>query len=193
MMVINLLKLSNFKKNINGVISVIGASEISKDIREKTVEIGRLIAKNNYAIACGGLSGVMEAVCKGAKEEGGFTIGIIPSIEKTNANKYIDLVIPCPFSQARNIVVVLTGDIVLAISGKAGTLSEISFAWIYQKPIVALTEVDGWSSKIANQKLDDRRSDIIYGVKTPQEAINKINELFLKIGQKKDLDFINNF
>jgi uncharacterized protein (TIGR00725 family) len=180
MMVINLLKFSNFKNNINGVISVIGASEISKDIREKTVEIGRLIAKNNYAIACGGLSGVMEAVCKGAKEEGGFTIGIVPSIKKTEANKYIDLVIPCPFSQARNIVVVLTGDIVLAISGKAGTLSEISFAWIYQKPIVALTEVDGWSSKIANQKLDDRRSDIIYGVKTPQEAIHKINELFLK-------------
>ncbi|MDX1798563.1 MAG: TIGR00725 family protein [Candidatus Lokiarchaeia archaeon] len=187
------MKLSNFKNNINGIISVIGASEISKDIREKTVEIGRLIAKNNYAIACGGLSGVMEAVCKGAKEEGGFTIGIIPSIEKTNANKYIDLVIPCPFSQARNIVVVLTGDVVLAISGKAGTLSEISFAWIYQKPIVALTEVDGWSSKIANQKLDDRRSDMIYGVKTPQEAINKINELFLKSGEYKDLDFIDKF
>jgi uncharacterized protein (TIGR00725 family) len=82
MMVINILTLSNFKNSINGVVSVIGASEISKDIREKTVEIGRLIAKNNYAIACGGLSGVMEAVCKGAKEEGGFTIGIIPSIEK---------------------------------------------------------------------------------------------------------------
>ncbi len=180
MMAKNLLKLSDFKNSIDGVISVIGASEISKDIREKTVEIGRLIAKNNYAIACGGLSGVMEAVCKGAKEEGGFTIGIIPSIEKLSANKYIDLVIPCPFSQARNIVVVLTGDAVLAISGKAGTLSEISFAWIYQKPIIALMDVDGWSSKIANQKLDDRRSDMIYGVKTPQEAINKINELIKK-------------
>ncbi len=170
----------DFRNKFNGVVSVIGASEINDDIREKTVEIGRLIAKNNYAIACGGLSGVMEAVCKGAKEEGGFTIGIIPSIKKSNANRYIDLVIPCPFSQARNIVVVLTGDVVLAISGKAGTLSEISFAWIYQKPIVALTDVDGWSSKMANQKLDDRRSDVIYGVKNPQEALNKINELFKK-------------
>ena len=119
----------------------------------------------------------MEAVCKGAKENNGFTIGIIPFIEKNNANEFIDLVIPCPFSQARNIVVVLTGDICLAISGKAGTLSEICFAWIYNKPIIALSSVKGWSSKIANQKLDDRRTDMIYGVETPQEAITKINEI----------------
>ncbi|MFX1572543.1 MAG: TIGR00725 family protein [Promethearchaeota archaeon] len=182
----------DLKRKFEGIVSIIGASEISKEIREKTVEIGRLIAKNNFAIACGGLSGVMEAVCKGAKEEGGFTIGIIPFLEKSAANKYVDLVIPCPFSQARNIVVVLTGDICLAISGKAGTLSEISFAWIYQKPIVALTNIEGWSSKIANTKLDDRRSDIIYGVKTPKEAIEKIVELFKKIDQKK-LKSINKF
>ena len=135
----------------------------------------------------------MEAVCKGAKEEGGFTVGIIPSAEKSIANKYIDLVIPCPFSQARNIVVVLTGDVCLAISGKAGTLSEISFAWIYLKPIVALTNVEGWSSKIANQKLDDRRSDMIYGVKSPQEAIEKINELFKKSKGHTDISFDNEF
>ncbi len=120
----------------------------------------------------------MRAICKGVKENNGLTIGIIPYKEKDRANKYIDIVIPCPFSQARNIVVVLTGDICLAISGKAGTLSEISFAWIYNKPIVALSSVQGWSSKIANQKIDDRRNDMIYGVKTPEEAIDKINELF---------------
>ncbi|MFX0028755.1 MAG: TIGR00725 family protein [Candidatus Hermodarchaeota archaeon] len=167
----------DFKKDIKAVVSVIGASDIDKDIEEKTIEIGRLLAMNNYAVACGGLSGVMEAICKGVKEKGGFTIGIIPYSEKDRANKYVDIVIPCPFSQARNIVVVLTGDICLAISGKAGTLSEICFAWIYNKPIVALSSVPGWSSNIANQQLDDRRNDMIYGVNTPQEAINKINEL----------------
>ena len=168
----------NFKNKFKATISVIGASEIDKDIEEKTIEIGRLLAKNNYIVACGGLTGVMEAICKGAKEEGGLTIGIVPQPEKSMANKYVDIVIPCPFSQARNIVVVLTGDICLAISGKAGTLSEISFAWIYNKPIVALSSVQGWSSKVANQKIDDRRNDMIYGVKTPEEAIDKINELF---------------
>lgn len=167
----------NFKKDFKAVVSVIGASEINKEIEDKTIEIGRLLANNNYAVACGGLSGVMEAICKGAKEEGGFTIGIIPSTEKSMANKYVDVIIPCPFSQARNIVVVLTGDICLAISGKAGTLSEICFAWIYNKPIVALSSVEGWSSNIANQRLDDRRSDVVYGVNTPLEAIAKINEL----------------
>ena len=108
---------------------------------------------------------------------GGLTIGIIPYTEKSRANKYIDIIVPCPFSQARNIVVVLTGDICLAISGKAGTLSEICFAWIYNKPLIALSSVPGWSSNIANQKLDDRRNDMIYGVKTPLEVINKIKEL----------------
>jgi len=167
----------DIKKNFNGVVSVIGASEIDKDIEKKTFEIGRLLAQNKFIVACGGLSGVMEAVCKGVKEENGLTIGIIPYEEKSLANKYIDIVIPCPFSQARNIIVVLSGDACLAISGKAGTLSEICFAWIYQKPIVALSSVKGWSSKIANQKLDDRRHDKIYGVETPQEAISKLKEL----------------
>jgi uncharacterized protein (TIGR00725 family) len=167
----------NIKDKYKAVISVIGASEIDKDTEEITIEIGRLIAKNNYAIACGGLSGVMEAICKGAKEEGGLTIGIIPHANKNLANKYVDIIIPCPFSQARNILVVLAGEICLAISGKAGTLSEICFAWIYNKPVVALMSVQGWSSKIANQKLDDRRNDMIYGVNTPQETIKKIIEL----------------
>ncbi len=168
----------DIKSKFKGVISVIGASEIDKKIEELTFEIGRLLAKNRFIIACGGLSGVMEAVCRGAKEENGLTIGIIPHTKKIMANKYVDIVIPCPFSQARNIVVVLSGDACLAISGKAGTLSEICFAWIYQKPIIALSSVKGWSSKIANQKLDNRREDIIYGVETPQDAIDKLNELF---------------
>ncbi|MFX1374628.1 MAG: TIGR00725 family protein [Promethearchaeota archaeon] len=167
----------NFKKEFKAIISVIGASQINKEIEDKTIEIGRMLAKNHYAVACGGLSGVMEAICRGVKEEGGFTIGIIPGTEKNMANKFVDVVIPCPFSQARNIVVILTGDLCLAISGKAGTLSEICFAWIYEKPIVALSNVQGWSSKIANQKIDNRRNDMIYGVSSPIEAINKINDL----------------
>jgi uncharacterized protein (TIGR00725 family) len=166
-----------FKKEYNGVISIIGASEIEKKTEELAIEVGRLLAKNKYAISCGGLTGVMEAVCKGAKEENGLTIGIIPYKEKNMANKYVDIVIPIPFSQARNIVVVLSGDACIAIAGKAGTLSEICFAWIYQKPIVAISSVNGWSSKLANQKLDDRRMDMIYGAATPKEAVDKIIHL----------------
>jgi uncharacterized protein (TIGR00725 family) len=122
----------------------------------------------------------MEAVCNGAKQEGGLTIGITPFEKKGNANKYVDIEIPVPFSQARNIVVVLSGDACVAISGKAGTLSEICFAWIYGKPLIALTSVEGWSAKVANQKIDDRRTDKIIGVESPQEVIKKLDEIFDK-------------
>jgi len=155
----------NYKTSYKATISIIGASEIDKKTEILTTELGRLLAKNSYAVACGGL-----------------TIGIIPFKEKTAANRFVDIVIPVPFSQARNIIVVLSGDACVAIAGKAGTLSEICFAWIYEKPLIALSSVEGWSSKLANQKLDDRRSDIIYGAKTPQMVIEKLNELF------KDID-----
>ncbi len=167
----------DFKRKFKGIISVLGASEIDKKTEEKTIEIGRLLAKNGFIISCGGLTGVMEAVCKGAKEENGVTIGIIPYKDKSAANKYVDIAIPVPFSQARNIVVVLSGDVCVAIAGKAGTLSEICFSWIYGKPLIALTGVEGWSDKIAGQKLDDRREDLIHAAKTPQEVVEKVKEL----------------
>jgi uncharacterized protein (TIGR00725 family) len=182
---------SDFKNEWKGVVSVIGASEIDKETEEKTIEIGRLLARNKFIVSCGGLSGVMEAICKGAKKEGGITIGIIPFKDKNAANQYVDIAIPVPFSQARNIVVVLTGDVIVAIAGKAGTLSEISFSWIYGKPIVALTNVEGWSAKIAGQKLDDRRSDIIYGAKTPIEVVDKVKEL-MNISSPKGFSFSPN-
>ncbi|MFX1394141.1 MAG: TIGR00725 family protein [Promethearchaeota archaeon] len=180
----------DFKKECKGIISIIGASEIDKTTENLTIELGRLLAKNNYAISCGGLSGVMEAICKGAKEEHGLTIGIIPHKDKTVANKYVDIVIPVPFSQARNIVVVLSGDVCVAISGKAGTLSEICFAWIYQKPIIALSSVEGWSSKIANTRLDDRRTDKIHEAKTPQDVIQLIGKL-LKSERTRNIRFMD--
>ncbi len=180
----------DFKKEFKGIISVIGASEINKDIEQKAFDVGKLLAKNNYAISCGGLSGVMEAACRGAKEEKGLTIGIIPYKEKSAANKYVDIAIPVPFSQARNIIVVLSGDACVAIGGKAGTLTEIALAWIYGKPIVALSSVEGWSSKLANLKIDDRRSDVIHGVETPQEIIEKLDEV-LKLEKLKGYSYKN--
>jgi hypothetical protein len=169
----------NFKNKFRGTISIIGTSETEPRTEEIAIELGRLLAINNFAVACGGLYGVMEAVCKGAKQEGGFTIGIIPYEDKSRANEFIDVVIPVPFSQARNIVVVLSGDACVAIEGKAGTLSEMCFAWIYGKPLIALTgEIKGWSSKMAGKRIDDRRSDTIYGASSAQEVVKRLNEIF---------------
>lgn len=169
----------DFKKEIKATISIIGTSEIDKPTQKIVSVLGELLAKSNYAIVCGGLSGVMEAVCKGAKKVGGLTIGIIPFKDKNLANKYVDIVIPVPFSQARNIVVVLAGDACVAVGGKAGTLSEICFAWIYEKPIIAMSNIDGWSSKIASQQIDDRRNDIIYDAKSPEEVLEKLNQTII--------------
>ncbi len=174
----------DFRKEYKGIVSVIGGSEIDKATEQKAFEIGKLLAQNHYAIVCGGLEGVMTAVCKGAKAEGGFTIGIIPHKEKTAANKFIDIAIPVPFSQARNVVVVLSGDIVVAIGGKAGTLNELSLAWIYGKKIIALSSVEGWSSMLAGKSVDDRRNDVIYGATTPKEIIERVNEFIGKYDPK---------
>ena len=168
----------DFKKKFKAIISIIGASEISSEVELKAIELGRLLAENGYAISCGGLTGVMEAVCKGAKKEGGLTIGITPFEKKGMANKYVDIEIPVPFSQARNIIVVLSGDACVAVSGKAGTLSEICFAWIYNKPLLALTDVGGWSSKVAGQQIDDRRKDKVIGIDNPRGIVDKLNEFF---------------
>ena len=183
----------DFKKECKGIISIIGGYEFDNEALETAENVGRILAKNDYAISCGGLQGVMEAVCKGAKMEGGLTIGIIPYKEKSPANSYVDIVIPVPFSQARNIVVVLSGDIVVAIGGKAGTLSEICFSWIYGKPLIALSNIEGWSSKLAGQKIDDRRPDIIYEATNPEEVLQKIEDLMKLKKKQKYFEATNEF
>ena len=152
-----------------------GDDETLSDYALETAEnVGRLIARNNGVLVCGGRGGIMKAACKGCKEENGITIGILPD-SKNEANEFVDIVIPVPFSQARNIVVVLAGDICIAIGGKAGTLSEMCFAWIYEKPIIALSNIEGWSSKFASQKIDNRREDVIHEAKSPEEVIKKLS------------------
>lgn len=168
----------NFKQDCKGIISIIGGSEIDKKTKEESILLGRLLAQNNFVVACGGLGGTMEAVCRGAKKANGLTIGIIPGENKRMANKYVDIVIPVPFSHGRNMIVVLTGDLIVAIGGKAGTLSELSFSWIYGKPIIALTSSSGWAAKLANKRIDNRRDDIVYGVDTPEKVVEKVKEIF---------------
>ncbi|MGM0368705.1 MAG: TIGR00725 family protein [Actinomycetota bacterium] len=127
-------------------ISVIGGSTVEKDspVYNKAYEVGKEIAKNGVILICGGLTGVMEAACKGAKEENGLTVGILPSGDPNTANKYVDLKIPTGMGYARNVAVVLSGDAVIAIDGSAGTLTEIGYALTYSKPLIA---IDSWDIK----------------------------------------------
>ncbi len=139
-------------------------------------EVGVAIAKRGYILACGGLGGVMEAACRGAKSANGTTIGILPGVEKSEANQYVDVVIPTGIGLARNLIVVAAGDGLVVISGGSGTLSELSFAWQLAKPIVAITPSGGWAEKFAGQTLDDRRIGRIESAIKAEEALEILDK-----------------
>ena len=120
------------------LISVIGESKATDQNYSIAKKVGVLIARSGATLVCGGLDGVMEAACKGAKSAGGSTIGILPGLCKNEANQWIDIPICTGLGDARNIVVVRTGSAVITIGGAYGTLSEIGHALTDGKPIFAL-------------------------------------------------------
>lgn len=149
------------------IISVIGpgGNLCSKEIYDFGLSLGEKLVEEGYFICCGGKNGIMEAVCKGARNAAnhqfGKTIGIIPELEKQYANAFCDIVIPTGLQMARNQLVVSTGDLVIAISGGAGTLSELAFAWQMNKKVICYTGFAGWSQKLANQNLDTRQNKLL--------------------------------
>jgi len=123
---------------MNTIIGVIGTSEASTEEYQTAEEVGREIARRKGILVCGGLGGVMEASCRGAKSEGGLTIGIIPGSSKKEANPYVDIPIVTGISEARNIIVVRSSNAIIAIGGSFGTLSEIAFALKLEIPVVGI-------------------------------------------------------
>ena len=101
-------------------------------------QVGRELARRGATVVCGGLSGIMEAVCRGAKAEGGMTIGILPGQSPRDANNYVDIPIVTGMRYSRNVIVVNTGRAVIAIGGAWGTLSEIGHALGDSIPVVGL-------------------------------------------------------
>ena len=120
------------------IIGLIGGGVCTPDIEEAAERVGRGIAERGGILICGGLGGVMEAGCKGAKKAGGMTIGILPGMNQKDANKYVDIPIPTGVGYARNIIIVNTSDSVIAVNGKFGTLSEIAFCLQFGVPVIGL-------------------------------------------------------
>ena len=132
------------------IISVIGANEPSTKIAQLAEQVGSELGKREVVLVCGGLGGVMEAACRGAKMAGGTTIGILPGSDPNTANPWVDIPICTGISYARNIIVVKTGRAVIAVGGAYGTLSEIAHALADNLPVVAL---DTW--KFVRDGLED--------------------------------------
>jgi uncharacterized protein (TIGR00725 family) len=128
------------------MIGVVGAGSCSNEIYQSAQIVGAGIAKMGATLVCGGLGGVMEGACRGAREGGGQTVGILPGQDRAQTNAYVDIPIVTDLGQARNVVVVRSSDLLIAISGGYGTLSEISIALKIGKPVIGLAtwpNIDG--------------------------------------------------
>jgi len=120
------------------VIAVVGAGSAEADTLNTAEAVGRAIAERGAMLVCGGLGGVMEAAAKGAKSAGGTTIGILPQPYRHDANPYIDVPIATGFGEGRNVFIIRTADVVIAVGGEYGTLSEIALALKSGKAVIGL-------------------------------------------------------
>jgi uncharacterized protein (TIGR00725 family) len=119
-------------------IGVIGAGICSERIYSLARKVGFEIGKNGWTLVCGGLAGVMEGAARGCTEAGGISIGILPGLKRDSANPYIQIPIATGLEDGRNLLVVRTVDILVAIAGGHGTLSEIALALKADKPVIGL-------------------------------------------------------
>jgi uncharacterized protein (TIGR00725 family) len=119
-------------------IGVIGAGSCSATVAELACDVGREIARNHAVLVCGGMGGVMAAAARGAKELGGYTVGILPGPDIGQANEYIDFPIATNMSHARNAIIVRTSEVLISVGGSYGTLSEMALALKIGKGVVAL-------------------------------------------------------
>jgi uncharacterized protein (TIGR00725 family) len=139
-------------------ISVIGSGA---EHEARAEEVGRLLAERGAVLVCGGLGEVMAAAARGAKAAGGTTIGIVPGESRRAASEWIDHAVATGIGHARNLAVVASGDAVIAVGGRWGTLAEIGFARVLGRPVVILDP--GWPVE----------GDGVERAATPAEAVNR--------------------
>ena len=148
------------------IVGVIGESQFSDPANEALAEeVGRLVAQSGCVLVCGGLSGVMEAACRGARGAGGLTVGILPGRDRADANPHVTVAVPTGLGQMRNVVIVLMADALIAVGGGFRTQSEIGHALRSGKPVVGLRT---WEAMRAGPRAP------IAIVHTPQEAIDVV-------------------
>lgn len=146
-------------------IAVIGAGRCSAEVVVLAEAVGRALAKRGAILVCGGLGGVMEAACRGAKSAGGLTVGILPGTSRREANPYVDIPIVTGMGEARNALVVQSAQAVIAVHGEYGTLSEIAHALKLGIPVIGLHT---W--QLAK---DGREDQAIVRAQTAEEAVEK--------------------
>jgi len=147
------------------IVSVIGGHSCNKEVEQLAHNLGEKLAKVVDILACGGLSGTMKAVCRGFKAAGGLTIGVLPGYDKDAANAFVDIAIPTGMGLARNVLVVKSADVVVALPGQMGTLSEVAYCLQFGTPVISL---NSWDIKG------------VIKVGTIDEAVEKVKEILKK-------------
>jgi len=147
------------------IIGVIGDSSCSPEEAKLAETVGELLAQRGAIIVCGGLGGVMEAVCRGAKSKAGLTVGILPGQDSGMANPWVDIPVVTGLGEARNVAVVKSAQAVIAIGGRYGTLSEIAYALKSNIPVIGLNT---WLLSRNGQE-----DDSIIRVQSAAEAVDK--------------------
>lgn len=159
-------------------IAVIGSNKIKDKVTmDIAYEIGAEIAKKKYILLCGGKDGVMKHAARGAKEHGGITIGILPENDFSSANEYIDIKIATGMGYARNILLIRSADVVVAVEGSTGTLSEMAHASNEKKPLIIVKGSGGICDFLVNTTCEYLSFHV---VENPKDAIQMVDELLRK-------------
>lgn len=151
------------------MIAVIGGDRPPPDALPVAEAVGRELARRGHVLVCGGRGGVMEAACRGAREAGGHTVGILPGPDRRDMNPHVEFPVVTNLGAARNAIVVLSADAVIAVDGSYGTLSEIAMALIHGKPVVGLRT---WRLS-SDDSVEDQR---IARAQDPVEAVERAIE-----------------
>ena len=147
-------------------IAVVGAGSASAEEEEAAEAVGRGLAAAGAVVVCGGLGGVMEAACRGAKSAGGTTVGILPGTRRADANPHVDIAIATGLGEMRNGLVVRAADALVAVGGEFGTLSEIALALKAGKPVVGL---ETWQLSHGGEPVD-----AVVRAASPEDAVARV-------------------
>jgi uncharacterized protein (TIGR00725 family) len=156
-------------------IAVIGYNKDCTDNAKKVAyEVGKEVARAGAVLVCGGLGGVMESACRGAKENDGTTVGIIPQEEFSYANQYCDIVLCTGIGYARDFIVASSGDGIIAVGGGVGTLIELGVGYMTKKTIVAIAGSGGVADMYGGKFLDERNRVPVLVAKDAKTAVDLI-------------------
>lgn len=163
------------------VAAVVGGSSASDAVLAVAETLGMGLVDAGFRVATGGLGGVMTAASRGARQASAWTdgsvIGVLPGLVAAEANPFVDVVVPTGMNYARNTILVAMADIVVAIGGGSGTLSEIALAWQHGKPIITIDLGVGWSARLAGERLDHRREDSLHRAVSAEDAVRLASAL----------------